>query len=108
MQFLPSRSERVMVVALFVPSCVVVVDAGWKKERASEEKGKAEVLFEVAIYSRRKQSRVRLSARNLISDAWKSLVLIERDSKFQDGLHGKVLRKYRNYTTNFWKFLRLA
>jgi hypothetical protein len=23
-----------MVVALFVPSCVVVVDAGWKKERA--------------------------------------------------------------------------
>lgn len=25
-----------MVVALFVPSFVVVVDAGWKKERASE------------------------------------------------------------------------
>ncbi len=46
MQPLPSRSERVMVVALFVPSCVVVVDAGWKKDRASEEKGKAEMLFE--------------------------------------------------------------
>ena len=34
-----------MVVALFVPSFVVVVDAGWKKERASEEKGKAELPF---------------------------------------------------------------
>jgi hypothetical protein len=36
-----------MVVALFVPSCVVVVDAGWKKKDRASEKGKAEMLFEV-------------------------------------------------------------
>jgi hypothetical protein len=58
-----------MVVALFVPSFVVVVDAGWKKERASEEKGKAEVLFEVATHSRGKQSQVRLSAEIFTSGA---------------------------------------
>jgi len=58
-----------MVVALFVPSFVVVVDAGWKKERASEEKGKAEVPFEAATYSRDKQSRVRLSAEIFTSGA---------------------------------------
>jgi hypothetical protein len=34
MQFLPSRSERAMVVVLLVPSCNVVVDVGWKKEGA--------------------------------------------------------------------------
>ena len=39
MQFLPPRSERAMVVALLVPSCNVVVDAGWKKIGRGEGQG---------------------------------------------------------------------
>jgi hypothetical protein len=41
LQVLPSRSERVMVVALFVPSFDVVVDAGWKKRASEREEGQS-------------------------------------------------------------------
>jgi hypothetical protein len=65
MQFLPSRSERAMVVALFVPSCDVVFDAGWKK---AWERRRARLNYPSrrATYSRSKQSRVRLSAEILL------------------------------------------
>ena len=99
MQFLPSRSERAMVVALFVPSCDVVFDAGWKK---AWERRRARLNYPSrrATYSRVNKAEFSSTPKFYFRCLKVNCADCE-GLEIARWLHGNALLKYRNYTTNF-------